>query len=54
MARTIGHQHIKPRIIIERQFGADHRLDADICGGLMKARRAIKAVAVAQRDCAVA
>jgi hypothetical protein len=65
VAFAIRHQHMKPRRrctcrgqpqarIVERGFRTDDRFDTRARYGLVKARRALKSVAIAERDRVVA
>ena len=50
VALAIGHQDVEPALIVERQLGADDRLEAGLDRGMIKARRAVKPVAIAERE----
>ncbi len=54
IAGAIRHQHVEPAVIVQGKFGADDRLEPGLDRGVIKARRAVEAVAVTQGEGRVA
>src|SRR5579872_6299148 len=54
VALAIGHEDVEAAVVLERQVGADDRLEAGFLRGLIKARMTIDTVAIAHRKRGIA